>query len=215
MARPVIIDDDLLLSTAREVFLEKGLRATTAEISERAGVSQGTLFKRFKTKQALFRAAMNVDEDPQRPVPIDFRELIGKNSMQQNLNKIGNMLVNKFFGIVPTMMMDWSNTRQEVETSTAENACISGPERAVKGMQMIAGYLAEEGKLGRIRCSNYEILAQAFVGACWQYVFLQVMMGEVHQEPLTREQYVQGVVETLWSGIAPPDGDDKRIKNEK
>lgn len=201
MARPVIINDDLLLTTARKVFLEKGLRATTAEISERAGVSQGILFKRFKTKQALFRAAMNVEDEPDKMLPINLQERIGKEPVQETLTELGNMLVQKFFGIVPTMMMDWSNTRQE--SLSATQACAQGPERAVRGLKFISHYLAEEAKLGRIRDANYEILAQTFVGACWHYVFLQVTVGEVHEPPLTPEQYVQGMVQALWGGIAP------------
>ena len=203
MARPVVIDDDLLLSTAREVFLEKGLRATTAEISARAGVSQGILFKRFKTKQALFRAAMNIEDDPGSPLPIDLKDRVGKGTVQKNLNDLGNLLVNRYFSIIPTLMMDWSNTREENTSADQGGMCAQGPEKAVKGMRAIATYLGDEAKLGRLRKANFEILAQMFAGACWHYVFLQVMMGEVHQEPLTQEQYVKNVVQNLWSGIAP------------
>jgi hypothetical protein len=41
MARPVTISDEQILDAARAVFTEKGPRATTAEIAERAGVSEG------------------------------------------------------------------------------------------------------------------------------------------------------------------------------
>src|SRR3954470_13263750 len=61
--RPPTIDFERLLAVAREVFLERGIRATTLEVAQRAGVSEGSLFHRFKTKDALFRAAMRFDED--------------------------------------------------------------------------------------------------------------------------------------------------------
>ena len=59
MPRPVSIQDEVILSAARELFLERGIDVATSEIAARAGVSQGTIFKRFRTKQALFNAAMN------------------------------------------------------------------------------------------------------------------------------------------------------------
>src|SRR6478672_1972093 len=49
-----------LLDAAAEVFAEQGLEASTAEIARRAGVGQGTVFRRFPTKDDLV-AAIVVD----------------------------------------------------------------------------------------------------------------------------------------------------------
>jgi AcrR family transcriptional regulator len=49
-----------LLDAAAEVFGEHGLEASTAEIARRAGVGQGTVFRRFPTKDDLV-AAIVVD----------------------------------------------------------------------------------------------------------------------------------------------------------
>jgi AcrR family transcriptional regulator len=49
-----------LLDAAVEVFSEHGLEASTAEIARRAGVGQGTVFRRFPTKDDLV-AAIVVD----------------------------------------------------------------------------------------------------------------------------------------------------------
>jgi len=49
-----------LLDAAVEVFGEHGLEASTAEIARRAGVGQGTVFRRFPTKDDLV-AAIVVD----------------------------------------------------------------------------------------------------------------------------------------------------------
>jgi len=49
-----------LLDAAVEVFAEQGLEASTAEIARRAGVGQGTVFRRFPTKDDLV-AAIVVD----------------------------------------------------------------------------------------------------------------------------------------------------------
>lgn len=58
MPRPRRIDDATLLEAARKVFVEKGPGATTREVAQRAGVSEGVLFQRYKTKADLFFAAL-------------------------------------------------------------------------------------------------------------------------------------------------------------
>lgn len=58
MPRPRSIDDETLLAAARDVFVEKGPSATTREVARRAGVSEGVLFQRYRTKADLFFAAL-------------------------------------------------------------------------------------------------------------------------------------------------------------
>lgn len=48
----------LIVAAAAEVFAERGLEASTAEIAERAGVGEATLFRRFPTKDDLIAAIM-------------------------------------------------------------------------------------------------------------------------------------------------------------
>ncbi|MGI8800788.1 MAG: TetR/AcrR family transcriptional regulator [Solirubrobacteraceae bacterium] len=47
---------DALLAAAGEVFAEAGLDAPLCEIARRAGVGQGTLYRRFHTREALIEA---------------------------------------------------------------------------------------------------------------------------------------------------------------
>src|SRR2546430_14366674 len=47
------------MEAAAEVFAERGFEgATTAEIAQRAGVAEGTIFKRFRTKRDLLLAVV-------------------------------------------------------------------------------------------------------------------------------------------------------------
>lgn len=45
-----------IVAAAAEVFAERGLDASTAEIAERAGVGEATVYRRFPTKDALVTA---------------------------------------------------------------------------------------------------------------------------------------------------------------
>lgn len=53
-----------IVAAAAEVFAERGLEASTAEIAERAGVGEATVFRRFATKDELIAAivAAKMDE---------------------------------------------------------------------------------------------------------------------------------------------------------
>ena len=48
----------LIMAAAADVFAERGLDASTAEIARRAGVGEATLFRRFPTKEDLVVAIM-------------------------------------------------------------------------------------------------------------------------------------------------------------
>jgi AcrR family transcriptional regulator len=49
-----------IVAAAIEVFAERGLEASTAEIAARAGVGEATLFRRFPTKDDLITAIIGV-----------------------------------------------------------------------------------------------------------------------------------------------------------
>jgi AcrR family transcriptional regulator len=79
-----------IVTAAAEVFAESGLDASTAEIAERAGVGEATLFRRFPTKWDLVDAVLEqkmqdsielmneyaADPEPARGIERLFTEMI-------------------------------------------------------------------------------------------------------------------------------------------
>jgi AcrR family transcriptional regulator len=204
MPRPVSIQDDVILRAAREIFLEKGWDATTSEIAAKAGVSHGIIFKRFKTKQALFQSAMQERSDWGQTIPGLLNSSLGRKDVETTLVELGSLFVEKFLMLIPTLMMAWSN-KQETE-NPAESAVAANKERATKALQAvktIAAYLEAEYRLGRIRETDFEVVAQAFVGALWHHAFLQVMLTDGKPGSAKERRYVRRLVKAMWSGIAP------------
>ena len=204
MPRPVSIQDDVILRAAREIFLEKGWDATTSEIAAKAGVSHGIIFKRFKTKQTLFQSAMQEQSDWGQTIPSLLNSSLGRKDVETTLVELGGLFVEKFLMLIPTLMMAWSN-KQETE-NPAESAAAANKERATKALQAvktIAAYLEAEYRLGRIRETDFEVVAQAFVGAVWHHAFLQVMLTEGKRGSGKERRYVRRLVKAMWSGIAP------------
>jgi AcrR family transcriptional regulator len=70
--RPPRIREDEILNAARDVFREEGHATTTAKIAERAGVSEGILFYRYKSKEALLAAVIFRETQP----PESLRDLV-------------------------------------------------------------------------------------------------------------------------------------------
>src|SRR5262245_50500100 len=108
MARPTVIQDDQILRAAQEVFLQKGILATTAEVARRARVAEGSIFKRWPTKEELFRAAMR----PELEEPEWLERLTARGDREdpcRTLNAVGLEAIKFFRRLLPLMMMSWSN----------------------------------------------------------------------------------------------------------
>lgn len=200
MARPSTIKDETILDAAREVFLSRGAQATTAEVAERAGVSEGTLFNRFKTKDELFRAAM-LSHGVRIPWVATLDDRVGKGKVRDHMIDLGLQIVEFFRVLMPFMMMSWSNKgSQDLPAVMLEK----DPPPAV-AMRKVTAYFEAEVQAGRIRKTNPEILARAFVGGLQSYVFFEMLLKGRDPSPLSAEEFVRGHVNLLWSGIAPAD----------
>ncbi|MBV9272605.1 MAG: helix-turn-helix transcriptional regulator [Verrucomicrobia bacterium] len=209
MPRPVSIQDDVILRAAREVFLEKGWDATTSEIAAKAGVSHGIIFKRFKTKQGLFQSAMQEQSDWGQTVPALLNSRVGRKDVETTLLELGNLFVEKFLSMIPTQIMAWSNKQEgqgPLETKTGKQRAA----HALQAVKTIAAYLEAESRLGRIRQTDFEVVAQAFVGALWHHAFLQVMLGDGKSGSAEERRYVKRLVRAIWSGIGPSEGRKRR-----
>jgi AcrR family transcriptional regulator len=202
MPRSVSIQDDVILRAAREVFLEKGWDATTSEIAAKAGVSHGIIFKRFKTKQGLFQSAMQEQSDWGQTIPALLNSSVGRRDVETTLLELGTLFVEKFLSMIPTLMMAWSNKQEDqdpTETATGKQRA----SRALQAVKTVAAYLEAESRLGRIRETDFEVVAQAFVGALWHHAFIQVMLGDGKSGSAKERRYVKRLVRAIWSGIGP------------
>jgi AcrR family transcriptional regulator len=211
MPRPVSIQDDVILRAAREVFLEKGWDATTSEIAAKAGVSHGIIFKRFKTKQGLFQCAMQEQSDWGQTIPALLNSSVGRRDVETTLLELGTLFVEKFLSMIPTLMMAWSN-KQEDQDPTVIATGKQRASRALQAVKTVAAYLEAESRLGRIRETDFEVVAQAFVGTLWHHAFLQVMLGNGKSGSAEERRYVKRFVRAIWSGIGP---DERRQRRER
>mgnify|MGYP000173113804 CR=1 FL=1 len=101
MARPRSIDDETILAAARVVLLRDGMNAPTSAIARAAGVSEGTLFKRFGTKLDLLHKALALP-DPTWPDPPG--EPAGQGELREQLEWLYLRFIKYFREKLPPMM---------------------------------------------------------------------------------------------------------------
>lgn len=205
MARPVQISDDSIIAAARELFLEKGVNATTAEVAARAGVSEGSIFKRFPTKADLFRASVAPEVEEDVPWLSALPASAGTRTVQDNLVQYGSLMMEYARGFVPLAMMSWSNpgVRGLPDLLAGEN---TPPLRMLRAFEE---YFRLELSLGRIRQVSPEIAARSFIGGCFHYVFTEVLLRAQGWSQLPLEQFIRAHAEVVWKGLDPVAGSRK------
>jgi AcrR family transcriptional regulator len=196
--RPVSLSDDALLDAARDVFVERGLEATTSEIARRARISESVIFYRYKTKEALFTAVF----ERELVLPPSFAKLVwraGAGEIADNLFDAGMSLVELSARILPFMMMAFvSPTKLNV---LAKHAKKPHPVR----QQMIGAltrYFDAEMDAGRLRRVPSEILARTYLGGITQYVMAEHMAPPPSQ--LDAPTFLRGLIDVLLHGAVAP-----------
>mgnify|MGYP001067794289 CR=1 FL=1 len=192
MGRTPTISDEQILEAAQEAFLELGMQATTSEIARRAGVSEGSIFRRFSSKETLFLACMGLD-DPEFFATVD--ELSGCGELDENLANLGHQVIDFFLKLIPKMMLLTSSGVLSRNPQAGQDA------PPVRGLMKITRYFEEEMELGRIRQADSEVLARMFIGAMHHYAFTETV-GVNRLMPMPKHTYVREVVDMMLRGAS-------------
>lgn len=191
-----MISNERLLEVAREVFLELGIRATTLEVARRAGIAEGTLFTRFKSKEELFRSAMRFDPEEALAFVEALPARAGQGDLREVLVDFAEQFLRRARVAVPVVMMSWSNPDTEL--------CRERGHRQRRVIGAITAFFAAEMRAGRIRSGNAEVLARMLLGSVHQFCMNELFSGEA-ERTLSAEQFCREVVNVLLAG-APVEG---------
>lgn len=194
MGRVRKITDEQILEAARGLFLSEGFGASTVEIAKRAGVSEGSIFKRFPTKEMLFFAAMGGHEVP-RWVE-NLKTLPGNGDLKENLVDISLQIIEFLREFLPRMVMIQSKggLPQPPPMSMVPEPPI------IRDMAALSQFFAAEIKLGRLRNCDPTIAASTLIGVLTNQVLIEQMPTS---SPKPLEDFVREFVEFLWQGISP------------
>ena len=196
--RPPTIDSERLLAVARDVFLERGIRATTLEVAERAGVSEGVLFHRFKSKEALFSAAMDFDrEEAPRRVLKAIEELQDQVGLEprEAIIRIATTLIEVGRVALPIMMMSWSNPQPcAIPLFDKKRA------KFREILKAIGGYFEHQMELGTLRPMDAEVLARTLLGAVHHFVLTRILLEDGDGAVMPEGMFVRGLADLVLNG---------------
>ncbi len=198
MGRTKTIDDAELLRIAREVFREHGHTATTRDVADAAGISQGVLFQRFGSKEDLFLRAMT----PEVP---DIEALLGPyppRSAKADLIRIADRLA-EFFGVLlPTLLHVLAHP--DLRSAQLRKWHAQLPFAPI--LHALAARIHRMQADGLIRKVNAEAAARALMSAVHTTAFLATMVegpDHTHGHGPHSGGNLHAIIDVLWGGLAP------------
>ena len=202
--RPRSFTDRELLDTARACFLEHGPGVSTAHIAEELGVSQASLFKRFKTKKELLVAAMiptgapdwvsDVARGPDaRPVRVQLDEM-ARQIDAFFTTMVPCIAILRAAGFVPEDMKKWGDNPPPVIAH-----------------RTISSWLRTLTEAERIYVADPDSTALVLMAGLQTPHMLRHMLGS--NAPPTNDNYLDNFVDLIWAGIAPRDPERARSES--
>ncbi len=180
---------------ARDVFLERGIRATTLEVAERAGVSEGVLFHRFKSKEGLFSAAMDFDreEAPRRLLKaIDGIEGL---EPREAIIQLATALLEVGRVALPIMMMSWSNPQP-----CAAPFFDKKRSKFRDVLKSLGSYFELQMEHGKLRQMDAEVLARALLGSVHHFALTRILLEDGDGTVMPEGMFVRGLADLLLNG---------------
>ena len=191
MARTITIDDEKLLQAAREVFLEKGFNAKTTDIAKHAGISSGSIFRRYRDKETLFLEAMK----PEAHSLEQFLSRAETNDLKLALETVANIIFESAKQNLPRAMMIWAQRLEPADPQAIQD------DIQVNTLKSFLDKALEEGQL-RPSLDTW-ITARIIVGTIHHMAWTETVSQNTE---LDAKSFIKSFIDTLWKGmIANPE----------
>ena len=167
VARPRAASKEAILEATLEVFRERGYEGTTVPaIAERLGISQGTLYNYFPSKEKLLFACARSAGTP-GAIFTKLRSEVGERPVGEMLEEAAVGLVRFLELRLPALMM------RAARPPAADRPGVEFPRR---GLEAARDYFGAEVDAGRLR-GEPGSLALSFVGGLFYRAFFERVYG--------------------------------------
>jgi AcrR family transcriptional regulator len=190
-----------IVEAAERLILDKGIgSATTKEIARAAGCAEGSIYRYFQDKHALFMELVGTRYGGFFDLMKSLPERAGVATVRRNLEEVATSAIDFYYGIVPMVGGALAEHELLVEHREYFHKENTGPMKLIRHL---TDYLRAEQRLGRVAGqTSAEHAAQALLGACFAHAFLLRFLGEgTITEP--NDRYARMVVKTLLHGLEP------------
>jgi AcrR family transcriptional regulator len=191
-----------ILDAAIDIFGNKGLDAATVDdLARAAGISKGTVYLYFKSKDEIFDAILA--ERSSLPLLIDSIDYM-KNlkypeefSLQSFLEETGIKFLKIMEKDYPLLRLVLADAyRYPLQAEHVYNNLI------LKANTILADFITAQSATGRIRESDSPLItARCFVGMLLIYVLSQEILGGNKFVPIKPEDWVKEAVKIFLNGV--------------
>lgn len=167
MPRPRAASKEAILEATLEVFRRRGYEGTTIPaIAEHLGVSQGTLYNYFPSKEKLLFACARAGGTP-GAIFTQLREQVRLRPLDELLEEAASGVVRFWQLRLPAVLM------RAARPLSADRPGVEFPRR---GLEAVRAYFAAEVEAGRL-AGDPETLAWSFTGGLFYRVFFERVYG--------------------------------------
>jgi len=187
-----------LMAAALDLFVERGYAATKLDdVAAKAGVSKGTLYLYFDSKEALFKAVIEQGIVPmldEGEVLIQQHQVDARSLLQMLLLRWWQLLGETSLGGIPKLMIAEAGNFPEVANYYYDNVIVRGRDLLRQALQR--GAASGEFRKLDIESTIDVIMAPVIMLVVWRYSLAPCGCGK--QDP---EQYMQTYLDLLMNGL--------------
>jgi AcrR family transcriptional regulator len=190
-----------IVEAAEGLIADRGLKgATTRAIAERAGCAEGSIYRYFPDKHALFMEVVRTSSPEFLRLMDSLLDRAGRGSVRRTLEEVAVAALRFYRAIMPMAAGAMAERELLLEQRRHFKETQSGPMRTIG---VLGGYMSKEQGLGRIsERVSAEHAARVLLGACFTQAFIMDLLGEEARLG-TDEQFAKETVRSLLEGLQP------------
>jgi len=188
-----------LLEAALEAFSRKGFEgATTKEIAEAAGVTEGVVFRHFPSKQALYAAVLEHQDESR-----DMQEWLERLQFHMDRNDDAGVLGTIAAGILTSYRADVRFERLMLFAALEghEQGLAHHRRFALPIFERLQEYFTRRQQDGALRGNNAVAIITAISGMSQYYAMMTQMFG--YGSSLGDDEIVEAFTAIVLNGIVP------------
>jgi AcrR family transcriptional regulator len=187
-----------IVEAAERVIQELGIKgATTREIARRAGCAEGSIYRYFPDKHALFHEIVGTRYPEFQALVQTLPALAGTGTVRRNLETMAVAALGFYRAALPMVAGAMSDRELMEQQRRHFEEKQGGPLKVVRA---VASYLSNERRRGRIsERASPEHVARLLLGACFSQAALEAMAGKDARVG-SDEQFARDIVRMLMEG---------------